>query len=146
MDARIHSTVCPAKVVFVLFATREFVVPCVENKRVLRATKRICIHVVYALIPFARNAKFLQVVQSVMLVSAMNARSQYNANFATKIFAMIAITESNVPFAEKEDVPTVKKTQCIHVAYARIPFAWTAILLQDVRSVMLVSATNARSQ
>ena len=76
MDARIHSTVCPAKVVFVLFATREFVVPYVETNCVLRAMKRICMHVVYVLIPFARNVKFLQDVQSAMLVSAMNARSQ----------------------------------------------------------------------
>ena len=82
----------------------------------------------------------LQDVRSVMIVSATNARMiQYN-------FAMTAIMESNVPFAEKSDIQTVTKSICIRVAYAPIPLVWTAVLFQDVQSAKIVSATNARIQ
>ena len=57
---------------------------------------------------------------------------------------MTAITESNVPFAERSDVQTATKSICIHVVHVRIPLVRTAVLFQDVQSAKIVSATNAR--
>ena len=122
MNARIHFYARLAKVSFVLIVIQEFTARCVVTHRVLRATKSICIHAVYAQIPSAITANFLQDVRNVMIVSAMNARTRYTANFAIRNFVIIAMTESNVLFAEREDVPTA----------ARILVAWNVRYIPNI--------------
>ena len=122
VNARIHSYARLAKVSFVLIVIQEFIARYVVTHRVLRATKSICIHVVFARIPSAITANFLQDVRNVMIVSAMNARTRYTANFAIRNFVIIAMTESNVLFAEREDVPTA----------ARILIAWNVRYIPNI--------------